>query len=154
MGRTVPTYGQSVKAEIQALSKFRLALLRGEDREAFDRVCEYVLLHRQASSLATRVAGKGRRKGGKQDIQREYSILSVYEGGCVMADVEERAYIFFSFLIVAFFFGGLLLMLYSIYLQWEAGEPIYNVLFRFGSVVTAFMGLMIFLFRESFREWF
>ena len=54
MGRTVPTYGQSVKAEIQALSKFRLALLRGEDREAFDRVCEYALMHRQAGSLATR----------------------------------------------------------------------------------------------------
>ena len=51
MGRTIPTFTNQIEREIASLTRFRQAL-RGADREAFDRLCDYARLHKTSGGLA------------------------------------------------------------------------------------------------------
>lgn len=53
MGRTVPTFTHLIEQEISSLKNLRRAL-RGRDREAFDRLCNYVRMHKTSGGLACR----------------------------------------------------------------------------------------------------
>jgi hypothetical protein len=51
MGRTVPTFRQTLESIIQGWGDYRRALPK-EDREAFDELCNRARLHASASTYA------------------------------------------------------------------------------------------------------
>ena len=53
MGRTVPSYRQALKKEIESWKGFRKGL-RAKDTEAFDRMMDACRLFASAGSMATR----------------------------------------------------------------------------------------------------